>query len=213
VRGYVSGISCIEPEMELLKIRPRDSSARWNSAAEVIAAAERLYFSNETELAPDETHRRVRDLVKTAGMRFVRAGAWNEAFRLLGTIQLPPEMVDAELFHLRNAVAVREQRRVLRVRRMLKLILLGVLVYLFCFSPTFFTRLENPHRIEMGLPELDWSEGLYWSVITSTTVGYGDVVPFTPYARLLALFNASLGVMLTGVIAGLILGLVTPRRM
>jgi hypothetical protein len=30
---------------------------------------------------------------------------------------------------------------------------------------------------------------------------------------LLALFNASLGVMLTGVIAGLILGLVTPRRM
>jgi len=190
-----------------------ESSDRGRTAADVIAAAEQLYFSEQTDLPPDETHRRVRDLVKGAGVSFVRDGRWNEAFRLFGTIQLPPALLDAELFHLRNALALREQRRVARVRRVLKLILLGVLVYLFCFSPTFFTRLENPHRAEMGLAELDWSEGLYWSVITSTTVGYGDVVPFTPYARLLALFNASLGVMLTGVIAGLILGLVTPRRL
>src|SRR4051794_33464912 len=93
------------------------SNVRWKTAADVIAAAERLYFSNEADFSPDEAHRRVRDLVKEAGARFVRAGQWNEAFRLLGTIQPPPEMLDAELFHLRNALALREQRRVTKVRR------------------------------------------------------------------------------------------------
>jgi voltage-gated potassium channel len=63
----------------------------------------------------------------------------------------------------------------------------------------------------MGM--LDWSEGLYWSVITSTTVGYGDIVPYTPYGRLFGLFNAMLGVVLMGVVAGLILSTLSPRRL
>ena len=73
--------------------------------------------------------------------------------------------------------------------------------------------LENPTRIEHRMDELDWSEGLYWSIMTSTTVGYGDIVPQTPYARLLALLDAALGVTLMGVTAGIILGAVTPRRL
>jgi voltage-gated potassium channel len=59
---------------------------------------------------------------------------------------------------------------------------------------------------------LDWSEGLYWSVITFATVGYGDIIPQTPYARLLSLFNAVLGVTLTGVLAGLIVNHLSHRR-
>ena len=47
----------------------------------------------------------------------------------------------------------------------------------------------------------------------STTVGYGDVVPYTPFGRMFALFDALLGVLLMGVTAGLILSLLTPRRL
>jgi voltage-gated potassium channel len=48
-------------------------------------------------------------------------------------------------------------------------------------------------------------------VVTLTTVGYGDIVPQTPYARLFALFTALLGATTLGVIAGLVLNLMTPR--
>jgi voltage-gated potassium channel len=92
-------------------------------------------------------------------------------------------------------------------------LLAGVLAYLFCVSPTVFVHLENPQRIAHDLSVLDWSEGLYWSVLTSTTVGYGDIVPYTPYGRMLALFNALLGVLLMGVVAGLILSALSPRRL
>ncbi|HEX8914900.1 MAG TPA: potassium channel family protein, partial [Humisphaera sp.] len=99
-----------------------------------------------------------------------------------------------------------------RLRRRLLGLLGAVVVYLFAASPTLFITLDNPERVSRGMAVLDWSEGLYWSVITFCTVGYGDVVPLTPYARMLSLFNASLGVTLMGVVAGLILGWLTPRR-
>lgn len=33
------------------------------------------------------------------------------------------------------------------------------------------------------IPEWD---GLYWAIATATTVGYGDIVPHTPFGRVLA---------------------------
>lgn len=52
--------------------------------------------------------------------------------------------------------------------------------------------------------------GLYWSVITASTVGYGDVTPRTPDGRLIAvlaavtaipLYSASVGLFIGGVAA------------
>jgi voltage-gated potassium channel Kch len=52
--------------------------------------------------------------------------------------------------------------------------------------------------------------GLYWSVITAATVGYGDVIPRTPDGRLIAvlaaitaipLYSASVGLFIGGVAA------------
>ena len=46
---------------------------------------------------------------------------------------------------------------------------------------------------------------MYWSLITLTTVGYGDISPVTPVGQLVASFTALLGVatvaMFTGIIA------------
>lgn len=38
-----------------------------------------------------------------------------------------------------------------------------------------------------GLQHVSWFEGLYWAVVTVTTVGYGDVVPHDVAARILAM--------------------------
>jgi voltage-gated potassium channel len=55
------------------------------------------------------------------------------------------------------------------------------------------------------------STGLYWSVTTATTVGYGDVTPHTPLGRLIAvlvmltvipLFAATFSLFTSGLTAG-----------
>lgn len=50
-----------------------------------------------------------------------------------------------------------------------------------------------------------WSrvESLYWSFITATTVGYGDLRPTKTVSRMLAIMIALLGVTLTGIIVAL----------
>jgi hypothetical protein len=157
-----------------------------------------------------ETDWRSRDEVRPAIAELVRERKFEDALRLLPLIRAADD--DDEAFKLRTALVMYEHRRVARVKRKLFLVLFAVLAYLFGISPSVFVTLENPYRIAHSMSVLDWSEGLYWSVITSTTVGYGDIVPATPYGRLLGLFNALLGVLLMGVVAGLIVGAMQTRR-
>ena len=116
-----------------------------------------------------------------------------------------------ELLRRRAGLVVAERRRVRRIRCRFVYALLFVLFYLLALAPTVFVYLDNPLRRKQGMAVLDWSEGLYWSVTTLTTVGYGDIVPQTPYARMFALFTALLGATTLGIIAGLVLNLLTPR--
>jgi voltage-gated potassium channel len=50
-----------------------------------------------------------------------------------------------------------------------------------------------------------WSgfESLYWSFITATTVGYGDLRPVKRVSRIIAILIAFLGLTLTGIIIAL----------
>lgn len=46
-----------------------------------------------------------------------------------------------------------------------------------------------------------WSkfDGLYWSFITATTVGYGDIRPLKKVSKVLSVLIALVGIMLTGI--------------
>ena len=50
-----------------------------------------------------------------------------------------------------------------------------------------------------------WSrfESLYWSFITATTVGYGDLRPVNRVSRVVAILIAFLGLTLTGIVIAL----------
>ncbi|MFN3325992.1 MAG: potassium channel family protein [Bryobacteraceae bacterium] len=48
--------------------------------------------------------------------------------------------------------------------------------------------------IEPKAVDGQFSNGLWWAIVTATTVGYGDIAPTTPLARLLGLL-----VMITGI--------------
>ncbi|MEM6884948.1 MAG: potassium channel family protein [Verrucomicrobiota bacterium] len=45
-----------------------------------------------------------------------------------------------------------------------------------------------------------WTRSLYYTFITGTTVGYGDISPLKGWSRFLAVFIAFCGLLLTGII-------------
>ena len=65
---------------------------------------------------------------------------------------------------------------------------------------------------EEGVQLLDFTDALYWSIITAASIGYGDITPQTEVGRAIAGALGLMGVITIGVIAGLILDWVSPRR-
>lgn len=51
-------------------------------------------------------------------------------------------------------------------------------------------------------------DGLYWSFITATTVGYGDIRPLKKISKALSVLIALVGMMFTGIIIGVTLSTV-----
>lgn len=185
----------------------------WRSAEEVASAAECFYGFNDAGLESQESHRRVRDLVRYAGLRFAEQQRWEEVFRLFARVHLPADMMDADLFWLRNTLVLYEQRRVGRMRRILFLLIVGAVLFALVFAPLLFMGCENPYRLAHGMKELGFAEAVYWSVITSASVGYGDIVPQTAHGRIVAIAAGLTGITVMGIIAGLILSYITPRNL
>ena len=53
----------------------------------------------------------------------------------------------------------------------------------------------------------------YFSFVTLTTLGYGDILPIAPLARSLALAEVICGVMFTGVLVARLIGLYTEEHL
>jgi len=55
--------------------------------------------------------------------------------------------------------------------------------------------------------KIDWPDCMFFSFVTLTSVGYGDMVPITPQARTLAILEAVSGIMYVAVLVARLVGL------
>jgi voltage-gated potassium channel len=113
--------------------------------------------------------------------------------RLMRILQL------ARLGRLSNSLAI--IGTALKQRGMELLLSLGVAVLVVIFSSTCLYMLEADLQPEAfgSIPRAMW-----WSVITLTTVGYGDIYPHTPLGKAFAAMTAVSGVALVAMPAGIL---------
>ena len=58
------------------------------------------------------------------------------------------------------------------------------------------------YTVESGKPNSQintWADAVWWTAVTVTTVGYGDVVPVTEAGRIIAMFYMFFGITILGV--------------
>jgi len=74
--------------------------------------------------------------------------------------------------------------------------------------------LVSPGSLEFaeGEPEVMERSVGYFSLVTLTTVGYGDVTPVSPLARRLAMFEGVIGQLYPAIIIGWMVSSLRPRR-
>jgi voltage-gated potassium channel len=111
-------------------------------------------------------------------------------------------------------VVVVEVRAILGSRRPLlraiRMLTLGLPLFLVLFASTYCTiAAHQPHAFSESISRTD---GLYFTVTTFTTVGYGDISPVTQLARIVAMVQMLAGLLVVGIVAKVVLGAVRTAR-
>ena len=110
---------------------------------------------------------------------------WVEALTVVIPFMRPLRLIRVVLF---GARAVRAARRLVTVDFLI-VYTIGIVV----IAATVVTGVERGH----GTIE-SFSDALWWSVVTATTVGYGDMTPITPVGRGVAIMLMLVGIGLFG---------------
>lgn len=193
------------------------------AAPAVFATFHRFRFDD-----PDLTqrvHQLSQHLLRVSLQRFERRGELGRMFSLL-QVAPPVDPDDHELARLRMRAQLHEGHRARRRRRILYAYLVIQALMVTLVFPWLFVNSENG-RIQAEVAEavdvnlesgsqrqsLTYVDGLYWSVVTATSIGYGDITPRTNVGRGIAATLGTMGVITIGVLAGLVLSWITPRRL
>lgn len=80
------------------------------------------------------------------------------------------------------------------------------------FAWVFILVLGSSVLISMVEPGLNWSDSLWWSLVTLTTVGYGDISPATRAGRIIAVVVMFLGIGLLGTMSATFASIMIRRR-
>jgi hypothetical protein len=73
------------------------------------------------------------------------------------------------------------------------LIVLYLVLLVTAFALVYYPRVAGGFVYAVEQPDPGWLDALYFSGVTLTTVGYGDVMPRTTFLRFLALFESASG--------------------
>lgn len=64
----------------------------------------------------------------------------------------------------------------------------------------------DPSAFSVPASEMDYTDILYFTMITFTTIGYGDITPTASMTKMLAYFSGIIGQMYMGIITAIIVG-------
>ncbi|MCI5165106.1 MAG: potassium channel protein [Candidatus Electrothrix sp. GM3_4] len=84
---------------------------------------------------------------------------------------------------------------------------------LHLFAVIFAIILMSSALIAWFEPEISFASGIWWSIVTLTTVGYGDISPATPAGRVLAVFVMFFGIGLLGMLSASLATILISRKM
>lgn len=199
----------------------------WETPDHVVTFGETIYgFRCLSDTMSQQMTAHVVALVCHALHQFERQGDYENMFRLLQIAPISPVTPSPELHRLRNRVYRYEMKRVRRRRYLLfgylllQVLLVGVVFpYLFIYAENGLIQSKIEDMANVDLPQeinrqyLTFADGLYWSLITAGSIGYGDITPVTQMGRIIAAILGIMGVITIGVTAGLILNWITPRRL
>lgn len=208
----------VEPDdLEVLEV---DDPAR---AVEVFEALHRFPYDQPSHAARTRAHGE--HLLRSALRRFEEARDFDGMLELL---RIAPATLadDHEIVRLRSRARLFEERRARRRRRWLYTYLAVQAVLVTVVFPLLFINAENGKlqaEIEAAVDvdvepsterqSLTFRDGVYWSVITAASIGYGDITPRTTVGRAIAATLGTMGVITIGVLAGLVLTWISPRRL
>ena len=183
----------------------------WETPNHVISFYEMLFgFRFQDDGLSEKLSGHARALLKRALHSYEQNGQKEEMFELLRLAPTPLTASDPELWRLRHQAYLYETKRIRRRRQFLYGYLILQFLLILVVFPLLFVNAENgklqdqiENATKVQMPEearrsFTYLDGLYWSVITAGSIGYGDITPRTSVGRIIASVLGMSGVITVG---------------